>query len=103
MEMYAPDAIHDFPFYLTGAVKRLGYKAIAAYMRQLPGLTQLGNSPICIAPRCNRYNRHNPMRDLLLIIASLGVLLAAIAALPLLKTRTRWTRRIRPQSSPSST
>jgi ketosteroid isomerase-like protein len=43
MEIYAPDAIHEFPFAPAGAVQRLeGHDAIAAYMSQLPGLLHFG-------------------------------------------------------------
>jgi len=37
MKIYAPDAVHEFPFAPEGAIPRLlGRDAIAAYMRQLP-------------------------------------------------------------------
>ncbi|GAA4394737.1 hypothetical protein GCM10023147_27130 [Tsukamurella soli] len=36
--IYAPDAVHEFPWASEGQVRRLeGREAIAAYMRQLPG------------------------------------------------------------------
>jgi hypothetical protein len=44
MKMYAPDAIHEFPFAPTGAVRRLeGRDAISAYMSQLPGRISFGS------------------------------------------------------------
>jgi uncharacterized protein len=44
MEIYAPDAIHEFPFAPTGAVRRLeGREAISAYMSQLPGRIRFGS------------------------------------------------------------
>lgn len=44
MKIYAPDAIHEFPFARAGAVRRLeGRDAIAAYMRQLPGFIRFGS------------------------------------------------------------
>ncbi|TKI04917.1 nuclear transport factor 2 family protein [Martelella alba] len=43
MAIYAPDAVHEFPFAPQGAVRRLaGRDAIAAYMRQLPGFIRFG-------------------------------------------------------------
>jgi uncharacterized protein len=43
MAIYALDAVHEFPFSPEGAVHRLdGRDAIAAYMRQLPGMIQFG-------------------------------------------------------------
>jgi hypothetical protein len=43
-EIYAPDAVHEFPFAPAGAVRRLeGRDAIAAYMRQLPKLIRFGS------------------------------------------------------------
>jgi hypothetical protein len=44
MEIYTPDAIHEFPFAPTGAVGRLeGRDAISAYMSQLPGRIRFGS------------------------------------------------------------
>ncbi len=44
VEMYAPDAIHEFPFAPEGSIQRLeGREAIAAYMRQIPGRVRLGS------------------------------------------------------------
>jgi hypothetical protein len=44
MEIYAPGAIHEFPFAPTGAVRRLeGRDAISAYMSQLPGRIRFGS------------------------------------------------------------
>jgi uncharacterized protein len=44
MEIYAPDAIHEFPFAPEGANRRLeGRDAIAAYMRQLPQRIRFGS------------------------------------------------------------
>ena len=44
MEIYAPDAIHEFPFAHEGGVRRLaGRDAIAAYMRRLPELMRFGS------------------------------------------------------------
>ena len=44
MEMYAPDAVHEFPFAPEGAVPRLvGRDAIAAYMRNLPSRIRFGS------------------------------------------------------------
>lgn len=44
MEIYAPDAIHEFPFAPEGAIRRLeGRDAIAAYMRQLPARIRFGS------------------------------------------------------------
>ena len=44
MEIYAPDAIHEFPFAPTGTVRRLeGRDAISAYMSQLPGRIRFGS------------------------------------------------------------
>ena len=44
MEIYAPDAVHEFPFAPEGAVRQLeGRDAIAAYMRRLPGFTRFGS------------------------------------------------------------
>ena len=44
MEIYAPDAIHEFPFAPTNGVRSLeGRDAIAAYMSQLPGLIRFGS------------------------------------------------------------
>ena len=43
MEIYAADAIQEFPFASEGAPSRLvGRDAIAAYLRQLPGLVRFG-------------------------------------------------------------
>ncbi|WP_031468810.1 nuclear transport factor 2 family protein [Sciscionella sediminilitoris] len=43
LEMYAPDAVHEFPFAPEGAPRRLeGRAAIADYMRGLPGLLRFG-------------------------------------------------------------
>ena len=44
MEIYAPDAVHEFPFAPEGAIRRLvGRDAIAAYMRQLPERIRFGS------------------------------------------------------------
>jgi uncharacterized protein len=44
MEIYAPDAVHEFPFAPEGTVRRLeGRDAIAAYMRQLPERIRFGS------------------------------------------------------------
>lgn len=44
MEIYASDAVHEFPFSPAGAVRRLeGRKTIAAYMSQLPGRIRFGS------------------------------------------------------------
>ena len=44
MEIYAPDAVHEFPFAPEGAPSRLvGRDAIIAYMRQLPGRIRFGH------------------------------------------------------------
>jgi ketosteroid isomerase-like protein len=44
MEIYAPDAVHEFPFAPEGAIRRLaGRDAIAAYMRRLPELMRFGS------------------------------------------------------------
>jgi uncharacterized protein len=44
MEIYAPDAVHEFPFAPEGAIRRLeGRDAIAAYMRQLPARIRFGS------------------------------------------------------------
>ena len=43
MEIYSPEAVHEFPFAPEGAPRRLlGRDAIAAYMRQLPGRIRFG-------------------------------------------------------------
>ena len=43
MEIYTPDAVHEFSFAPAGAISRLeGRDAIAAYMRQLPGRVRFG-------------------------------------------------------------
>lgn len=43
MELYAADAVHEFPFAPAGGVDRLeGRAAIAAYMAQLPTLLRFG-------------------------------------------------------------
>jgi uncharacterized protein len=43
MAMYAPDAVHEFPFAPADRVRRLaGRDAIAAYMSQLPGRIRFG-------------------------------------------------------------
>ncbi len=43
-EIYAPDAVHEFPFAPEGAIRRLeGRDAIAAYMRQLPQRIRFGS------------------------------------------------------------
>ncbi len=43
MRLYAPEAIHEFPFAPEGSVSRLeGRETIANYMRQLPGLIHFG-------------------------------------------------------------
>lgn len=43
LRMYAPDAIHEFPFAPEGAPRRLdGVEEIAAYMRQLPSQIRFG-------------------------------------------------------------
>ena len=44
LEMYAPEAVHEFPFAPEGGVSRLvGFDAIAAYMRQLPEHIRFGS------------------------------------------------------------
>ena len=44
MEIYAPDAVHEFPFAPEGAPRRLeGRDTIAAYMGQLPKLIRFGS------------------------------------------------------------
>ena len=44
MEIYARDAVHEFPFAPEGAIRRLaGRDAIAAYMRRLPELMRFGS------------------------------------------------------------
>jgi len=44
MEIYASDAIHEFPFAREGAVRRLvGRDAIAAHLRHLPELIRFGD------------------------------------------------------------
>jgi ketosteroid isomerase-like protein len=44
MEIYAPDAVHEFPFAPEGGARRLtGRDAIAAYMGRLPGLMRFGS------------------------------------------------------------
>jgi ketosteroid isomerase-like protein len=44
MDIYAPDAVHEFPFAPEGAVRHLaGRDAIDAYMRQLPERIQFGS------------------------------------------------------------
>lgn len=49
-EIYAPDAVHEFPFAPEGAIRRLeGRDAIAAYMSQLPKIIHFGPlSDICV-------------------------------------------------------
>jgi uncharacterized protein len=43
MSIYAPDAVHEFPFSPAGQVSRLeGRDAIARYMGQLPSLIHFG-------------------------------------------------------------
>jgi ketosteroid isomerase-like protein len=43
MDIYAPDAVHEFPFAPEGRPRSLvGRDAIAAYMRQLPGFIRFG-------------------------------------------------------------
>ena len=44
MELYAADAVHEFPFAPEGSVTRLeGREAIADYMRRLPGMIRFGS------------------------------------------------------------
>ncbi|XBS68771.1 nuclear transport factor 2 family protein [Acerihabitans sp. KWT182] len=44
MKMYAPDAVHEFPFAPEGGVRRLeGRDMIAAYMRKLPEIIRFGS------------------------------------------------------------
>jgi ketosteroid isomerase-like protein len=44
MEIYAPNAVHEFPFAPEGSIRRLeGQDAIAAYMRQLPQRIRFGS------------------------------------------------------------
>ena len=44
MDLYAPDAIHEFPFAPEGAIRRLeGRDAIAAYMSRLPERIRFGS------------------------------------------------------------
>lgn len=43
MSIYAPDAVHEFPFAPAGAPRELvGRESIAAYMSQLPSLIRFG-------------------------------------------------------------
>ncbi|WP_102224661.1 nuclear transport factor 2 family protein [Acidimangrovimonas sediminis] len=43
MQIYAPDAVHEFPFAPEGMPTRVeGKAAIAAYMGKLPGLIRFG-------------------------------------------------------------
>lgn len=43
-EIYAPDAVHEFPFAPEGAIRELvGRDAIAAYMRELPKRIRFGS------------------------------------------------------------
>jgi uncharacterized protein len=43
MKIYAPGAVHEFPFAREGAVRRLeGHDEIAAYMRTIPELIRFG-------------------------------------------------------------
>jgi hypothetical protein len=43
-QIYAPDAVHEFPFAPEGGVRRLvGRDAIVAYMRQLPARIHFGS------------------------------------------------------------
>ena len=43
-EIYAPDAVHEFPFAPEGATRQLvGRDAIAAYMRQIPQRIRFGS------------------------------------------------------------
>lgn len=50
MEIYSPEAVHEFPFAPEGAPRRLkGRDAIAAYMQQLLGRIRFGTlSDICV-------------------------------------------------------
>ena len=44
ISIYAPEAVHEFPFAPEGGVPRLvGREAIAAYMRQFPELIHFGS------------------------------------------------------------
>jgi uncharacterized protein len=44
MQIYAPDAVHEFPFAPEGAIRGLeGRDAIAAYMNQLPQRIRFGS------------------------------------------------------------
>ena len=44
MAIYAPDAVHEFPFAPEGAIRQLvGRDAIAAYMSRLPGRIRFGS------------------------------------------------------------
>jgi uncharacterized protein len=44
MEIYTPDAVHEFPFAPEGAIQRLeGRDAIMAYMSQLPKRIRFGS------------------------------------------------------------
>ena len=44
MDIYTPDAVHEFPFAVEGAVRQLtGRDAIAAYMRRLPEIIRFGS------------------------------------------------------------
>jgi uncharacterized protein len=44
MEIYAPDAVHEFPFAPEGAIRRLeGRDTIAAYMRRIPERIRFGS------------------------------------------------------------
>jgi len=43
IEIYAADAVHEFPFAPEGGLRRLeGREAIAAYMRQIPSRMRFG-------------------------------------------------------------
>lgn len=43
MAIYAPEAVHEFPFALEGAPRELvGHDAIAAYMSRLPSIIRFG-------------------------------------------------------------
>ncbi len=43
MEIYVPDAVHEFPFAPEGAIRRLeGRDVVTAYMRQLPQRIRFG-------------------------------------------------------------
>lgn len=63
MSMYAPDAVHEFPWAPENQVRRLeGREAIAAYMSQLPGRIEFGRSKMsrCARSATRRSSGHRP-------------------------------------------